>query len=120
MNTISTSLASLSSSKELQNALAAFDDDDSGQIDVAELRDALLHTSPEAGEAPLTEREIDEVLNGFTGRRAFGGKSTRTNGLSGGPKKGEVFRYQEFLESIMGGPEGGHTGTRRETGPIKS
>ncbi|KAL1998046.1 hypothetical protein VTN02DRAFT_137 [Thermoascus thermophilus] len=120
MNTISTSLASLSTSKELQNALAAFDDDDSGQIDVAELRDALLHTSPEAGEAPLTEREIDEVLNGFTGRRAFGSKSTRTNGLSGGPKKGEVFRYQEFLESIMGGPEGGgHAGTRRETGPVK-
>lgn len=119
LNTISSSMAPLSSSQELLNAFAAFDDDDSGQIDVEELRDALLHTTPEAGEAPLTEREIDEVLSGFTGRRAFGGKSTRTGGLGGGAKKGEVFRYQEFVASIMGGAEGGHAGPSRETVPIK-
>lgn len=79
--------------------MAAFDDDDSGQIDVAELRDALLRTSPEDGDQPLTEREIDEVLNGFTGRRVFGGKSS----TAAAGKRGEVFRYQEFVSGIMGG-----------------
>ncbi|KAL1970483.1 hypothetical protein VTN77DRAFT_4127 [Rasamsonia byssochlamydoides] len=107
LNTLSTLLAPLSSQKELLNAFAAFDDDDSGQIDVAELRDALLHTNPEAGESPLTEKEIDEVLSGFTGRRAFGGKSARTGGLNG-VKRGDVFRYQEFVSSIMGGADNGN------------
>ena len=73
LNILSGLLAPLSSRQELLNGLAAFDEDDSGQIDIAELRDALLHTAPEAGETPLTEREINEVLNGFTGRRVFGG-----------------------------------------------
>ncbi|KAK1139949.1 hypothetical protein N8T08_011026 [Aspergillus melleus] len=106
LNILSSLLAPLSSRQELLNGLAAFDEDDSGQIDVAELRDALLHTAPEAGEAPLTEREINEVLNGFTGRRVFGGKS----GPMGG-KRGEVFRYQEFVDGVMGGTET----ARRET-----
>ena len=85
--------------------MAAFDDDDSGQIDVAELRDALLHTSPDEGEQPLTEREIDEVLSGFTGRRVFGGKPSKTTGAV---KRGEVFRYQEFVTGVMGGTENGN------------
>uniref|UniRef100_A0A093US00 Myosin regulatory light chain 1 n=1 Tax=Talaromyces marneffei PM1 TaxID=1077442 RepID=A0A093US00_TALMA len=76
LSTLSNLLAPLSSQKELLNAFAAFDDDDSGQVDVAELRDALLHTNPDVGESPLTEKEVDEVLNGFTGRRAFGVMST--------------------------------------------
>ncbi|KAI9931562.1 hypothetical protein ASPWEDRAFT_391729 [Aspergillus wentii DTO 134E9] len=104
LNLLSSLLAPLSPRQELLNALAAFDDDDSGQIDVAELRDALLHTSPEDGESPLTEREIDEVLNGFTGRRVFGGKGTRVGGTG---KRGEVFRYQEFVNGAMGGMENG-------------
>lgn len=99
LNTLSSLVTPLSPRQELLNALAAFDDDDSGQIDVAELRDALLHTSPEDGDQPLTEREIDEVLNGFTGRRVFGGKSS----TAGASKRGEVFRYQEFVSGIMGG-----------------
>lgn len=98
LNTLSTLLAPFSSQQELINAFAAFDEDDSGQIDVKELRDALLHTSPEAGERPMTEREINEVITGFTGRRAFG------KGMGQGGR-GDVFRYAELVGSIMGGGE---------------
>lgn len=82
------------------NAFAAFDEDDSGQIDVKELRDALLHTSPEAGERAMTETEIDQVVSEFIGRRAFG------KGMGQGGR-GEVFRYPEFVSSIIGGGEKG-------------
>ncbi|KAL8986390.1 MAG: hypothetical protein Q9205_000170 [Flavoplaca limonia] len=99
LNTLSTLLAPLSSQQELLNAFAAFDEDDSGQIDVKELKDALLHTSPEAGERPMTEREVDNVFEGFTGRRAF------VKGLGHGAR-GEVFKYPEFMATIMGGTEG--------------
>lgn len=98
LNTLSTLLAPLSSQKELMNAFAAFDEDDSGQIDVKELRDALLHTSPEAGERTMTEREIDDIMIEFTGRRAFG------KGIGQGGR-GDVFRYPEFVGSILGGGE---------------
>jgi hypothetical protein len=98
LNSLATSLAALSPSTELLSALSAFDDDDSGQIDVAELKDALLHTAPEPGERVLTASEIDMVINGFTGRRAF------SRSKAGGPnKRGEVFRYQDFVASVAGG-----------------
>ncbi|GFF40571.1 myosin regulatory light chain 1 [Aspergillus udagawae] len=113
LNILSSLLAPLSSRQELMNALAAFDDDDSGQIDVAELRDTLLHTASEDGQSPLTEMDINEVLSGFTGRRVFGGKVGK---LSGGGKRGEVFRYQEFVDSAIGGSVSGRrdpdTGTK--------
>ena len=99
MNSIATLLAALSPSAELLSAFSAFDEDDSGQVDLLELRDALLHTAPEPGEKPLTEREIDRVMNGFTGRRAF----QKHSGGMGLGKKGEVFKYQEFVASIAGG-----------------
>lgn len=98
LNMLSTLLAPFSSYQELMNAFAAFDEDDSGQIDVKELQDALIHTSPEVGERPMTEREIDEVVSGFTGRRAFG------KGMGQGGR-GDVFRYPELVGSIMGGGE---------------
>lgn len=91
-------LASLSPPSELLSAFSAFDEDDSGQVDLAELRDALLHTAPEPGEKALTEREVDKVMNGFTGRRAFGKHSAGGIG-----KRGEVFKYQEFVANIAGG-----------------
>lgn len=101
LNTIATSLASLSPSSELLSAFSAFDDDDSGQIDLAELRDALLHTAPEPGERALTAAEVDQVMAGFSGKRAFGGKAK--GGAAGGfGKRGEVFKYQEFVTSIAG------------------
>ena len=95
MNTLSSLLAPLSSQQELVNAFAAFDDDDSGQVDIKELRDALLHTSPEAGERPLKEREVIQVIDGFKGRREF------SKGIGGG-NRGEVFRYQDFVTTAMG------------------
>lgn len=97
---ISTLLATLSPSAELLNAFSAFDDDDSGQVDLAELRDALLHTMPDQGEQALTASEVDRVLGGFSGRRAFG------KTMMGG-KRGEVFKYQEFVNSIAGGQDKG-------------
>lgn len=98
MNSLATSLAALSPSSELLSAFSAFDDDDSGQIDLAELRDALLHTAPEPGERALTAPEIDQVMSGFTGRRAFS-----KNKAAGLGKRGEVFKYQDFVSSIAGG-----------------
>lgn len=107
LNILSGLLAPISSRQELVNALAAFDEDDSGQIDVEELREALLNTPPEAGENPLSAKEIDEVLRGFTGRRAFGGRSTKNSG-----KRGEVFRYHELVNGIMGTENGNSNGRR--------
>ncbi|KAJ5115452.1 hypothetical protein NUU61_001211 [Penicillium alfredii] len=108
LNTLSQLMSPMSSSQELLNALAAFDDDDNGQIEVAELRDALLHTAPEEGETPLTEQQIDEVFSGFTGRRAFGGRGAKTGGMG---KRGEVFQYHDFVRSVVGG-ENGNNGQR--------
>ncbi|KAJ5308648.1 Calcium-binding EF-hand [Penicillium antarcticum] len=102
LNTLSGLMASMSPSQELLNALAAFDDDDNGQIDVGELRDALLHTAPEDGELRLTERQIDEVFSGFTGRRAFG-RGAKSTGMG---KRGEVFQYHDFVRNVMGGENG--------------
>lgn len=46
----------------------------------------------------MTGREIDKIMNGFTGRRAFG-KHT----VGGMGKRGEVFKYQEFVANVAGG-----------------
>ncbi|KAI1916851.1 hypothetical protein LOZ53_006036 [Ophidiomyces ophidiicola] len=102
LNTIASLVVPLSDPQELLNAFAAFDEDDSGQIDFAELRDALLHTAPEGDERRLTDREIDEVVFGFTGRRAFGSKGARQAGLSTPRNRGEVFRYRDFVSNIAG------------------
>ncbi|KAL2271872.1 hypothetical protein VTJ83DRAFT_1243 [Remersonia thermophila] len=99
LNSIASSLVELSPSAELLNAFSAFDDDDSGQIDVAELRDALLHTAPEPGQDKLTALDVEKVIAGFTGRRAFGRSNTV---LGSATKRGEVFRYQEFVNTING------------------
>ena len=61
-----------------------------------ELRDALLHTSPELGGTALSEREVDSVVASFVGRRAFG---------KGIGSRAEVFRYGDFVSSVMGGTE---------------
>ncbi|KAF7672272.1 hypothetical protein GT037_009782 [Alternaria burnsii] len=101
LTTLSDLLANLSHQNELTAAFEAFDDNDDGQIDLAELKDALLHTAPEHGEKKLTEREIDMVIEGFSGRRAFakGGKSLGN--------RTEVFRYQEFMSNLTGGSKNG-------------
>lgn len=109
LNSISASLAALSPSSELVSAFSAFDDDDSGQVDVAELRDALLHTAPEPGQQPLTSLDVEKVIAGFTGRRAFS-KSAAT-GLG---KRGDVFRYHDFVNTIAGSNGGGGGGRPAE------
>jgi Ca2+-binding EF-hand superfamily protein len=111
LNQLATLLVSLSPQQELLNAFSAFDDDDSGQIDVAELKSALLNTLPDPGERPLSDRDIDRATEGFTGRRILGrqnpgitgvrGLNTPTSKRNGG---GGVFRYQEFVANLTGGP----------------
>ncbi|KAI0528060.1 EF-hand [Xylaria bambusicola] len=96
LNSIATVLVALSPASELLSAFSAFDDDDSGQIDVAELRDALLRTVPEPGERAPTPAEVDKIIAGFSGRRAFSKSSV------GGQRRGEVFRYQDFVSSVNG------------------
>ncbi|TKA66068.1 hypothetical protein B0A55_11173 [Friedmanniomyces simplex] len=108
LDLLSAPLASLSHPDELRAAFEAFDADDSGQIDVGELRHALLHTAPELGEdddmGRLSEREVDGILEDFASRRHFGGKGVSGHGARG---KGEVFRYREFMAGISGGAGGG-------------
>lgn len=104
----------MSPSQELLNALAAFDDDDDGQIDITELRDALLHTGLEDGETRLSEREIEEVFRGFTGRRAFAGRGSK----SGIGKKGEVFHYLDFVRNVIGGENGNNAKPEGETAQV--
>ncbi|KAK7750689.1 hypothetical protein SLS62_007389 [Diatrype stigma] len=113
LNSIAASLALMSPSAELLSALSAFDDDDSGQVDLGELREALLHTPPEAdiggGAAPppLTPAEVNKIVRDFSGRRAFSKHAVAaTSGTGGGgaaARRGEVFRYRDFVNSIVGG-----------------
>ncbi|KAF4121140.1 EFh, partial [Geosmithia morbida] len=104
LNSLAEALAGLSPGGELLSAFSAFDDDDSGQVDLAELRNALLATPPEPGERALTPAEVDKVMDGFTGRRAF----NRNMSAQLGSKRGDVFKYSDFVTSVMGtngGPE---------------
>lgn len=98
LNTLSSLLAPLSSASELNAAFAAFDVDDSGQIDLQELRIALLQTVPESGEVALTERDINTVTDGFSGRRAFSKGMSKESS-----KRGDAFRYTEFVGALTGG-----------------
>lgn len=100
LDVLSGPLADLSQNEELRAAFEAFDLDDSGQIDVSTLREALLHTAPQPGEdmVQLSDREVDSILGEFTSRRAFGSK-----GLHASKGKGDVFRYRDFMASINGG-----------------
>ncbi len=107
LNSLADRLAALSPSAELLAAFSAFDDDDSGQIDAAELRDALLNGAQEPGERALSAAEVDRVMDGFTGRRAF----NRNINTQLGAKRGEVFKYQDFVNSLTGSANGGPGGS---------
>jgi Ca2+-binding EF-hand superfamily protein len=101
LNLLSSDLARLTSSMELLDALATFDADDSGQIDAQELKEALVSTMPDEGRR-LTEQEVDMVMEGFTGRRAFKrGAAANSGGLGAGERR-PVFRYGEFVRGIWG------------------
>jgi Ca2+-binding EF-hand superfamily protein len=110
LNQLANLLVGLSPQQELLNAFSAFDDDDSGQIELAELKSALLNTAPDPGERALTDRDIDKATEGFTGRRILGRHATGITGVRGlntpSSKRhgGDVFRYQEFVANLTGGP----------------
>lgn len=97
LDTLAGPMASLSGPEELLAAFGAFDVDDSGQIDVGELREALLQTVPDGGER-MGEAEVDAVLGEFAGRRAFGVKGLGREGKG----RGDVFRYRDFMASVGG------------------
>ncbi|ESZ93863.1 hypothetical protein SBOR_5760 [Sclerotinia borealis F-4128] len=104
LNSLATHLSTLSPTLELLDAFSAFDEDDSGQVDYAELRDALIHTAPDPGVKALTEREVDRVMGGFSARKAL----SKYTGAMGGSRRQDVFKYQEFVASVAGGsgPDG--------------
>jgi Ca2+-binding EF-hand superfamily protein len=93
LTTLSNLLSPLSPPQELTAAFAAFDEDDSGQINAAELRDAVLNTAPEGDGRSLSEHEVDKIMSGFLGRRTFGNKKMGRD---------ETFRYQEFVSAVSG------------------
>ncbi|KAK5727587.1 hypothetical protein LTR15_003488 [Elasticomyces elasticus] len=104
LDTLAGMMGELSHPEELVAAFEAFDLDDSGQIDSNELRAALLMGGGGDERGGLSEREIDNILGEFGGRRHFGGKGL---GAHGGMGKGEVFRYREFMSSVGGTGAGG-------------
>jgi hypothetical protein len=57
--------------------------------------------------------EIDQVMAGFTGRRAFSKSKSGNGGLG---KRGEVFRYHEFVASISGGNGGSERNQSEDSG----
>ncbi|KAI6246572.1 Myosin regulatory light chain 1 [Erysiphe necator] len=97
LNSLADILSTISPSSELISAFSAFDEDDSGQIDLTEFKDALLQIKPDPGVMPLTEGEIDGLMAGYIGRRAF-----RKQAGGGLGKRGEVFKYYDFIASISG------------------
>jgi Ca2+-binding EF-hand superfamily protein len=104
LDTLAGPLAELSAPEELRAAFEAFDLDDSGQIDVGALREALAHSAGGGGGgggARLRQAEIDGILGEFSSRRAFGAK-----GLHAAKNKGDVFRYRDFMANVSGGGGG--------------
>lgn len=71
--------------------------DDSGQVDVDELREALLHTNRQSGDDNLKESEINAVMAEFSSRRVL----ARRMGKEAG-NRGEIFRYHDFVAGITG------------------
>lgn len=94
LSQLSSLLAPISPSQELLAALSTFDDDDSGQIDIAELTRAVTNLRPENGDQPLSQAEVEMAMEGFVGRRAFSafGHSTKS--------RGDVFRYRDWVSEL--------------------
>lgn len=85
------------------NAFGAFDEKDSGEIDSTLLQDALIHTGRSGGEA-MSPKDVEMALNGFVGRKTFG------KGAKGGQgDRGEVFRYREWVDEVVGKDKEGKT-----------
>ena len=87
LTVLSTHLSQLAPEQELLAAFEAFDENDDGVVDVGELKAALGGV----GER-MSEREVEDVVRGFT----------RRGGLRKGEKRGEVFSYRQFVETLAG------------------
>ena len=94
LSQLSSLLAPISPPQELLAALSAFDDDDTGQVDVNDLIDAVANSRPEDGGRSMSRKEVESVMEGFVGRRAFGGFSTSNK------NRNDVFRYREWVSSL--------------------
>lgn len=97
---LATPMRDLSEPEELAAAFAAFDVDDSGQIDLAELRSAVLDAARADGEA-MSGSMVDGILDEFRARRAFGSRGVLGKELGAGTR-GDVFRYRDFMSAITG------------------
>ena len=102
LSNLATPLARLSSPDELLAALAAFDDDDSGQVGMGLLLDAVCE-----GPGGLPRRDVAAAVDPFVGKRAFGGA-----GMGGGRE--EVFRYREWVAGLGAAGEEGRKEGRGE------
>lgn len=92
---LSQHLSLLTPGPDLLSAFEAFDDNDDGTIDVAELREALTGM----GER-MSESDVDRALKGFTKRRALGRGASNSGGFGG-----DVFRYRDFVDVLSGKEE---------------
>lgn len=92
---LSQHLSLLTPGPDLLSAFEAFDDNDDGTIDVAELREALTGM----GER-MSEHNVDRALRGFTKRRALGRGANNSGGFGG-----DVFRYRDFVDVLSGKEE---------------
>ncbi|KAI0391515.1 EF-hand [Xylariaceae sp. FL0594] len=118
LNSVARPLARLSPASELLAAFSAFDDDDSGQVDVGELRDALLRAPLEEERETLSVADVEKVVGAFSGRRAFSKSGGGLGGFGARNRRGggDVFRYREFVHSVVGGSGTGGGGANGNGG----
>lgn len=107
LNNIASLLEPFSSREELVNAFSAFDEDDSGQVDLEELKAALLDPALSGAGSDglkLTAQDIEDSVKGFTARKVFDAKSAKGNahGQWTGGRRPDVLRYQDFVSNITG------------------
>jgi Ca2+-binding EF-hand superfamily protein len=125
LSTLTRDFLRLSRREELLAAFSAFDTDDSGQIDVAELREALLTTpmlpeDSQDGARALSAQDINAAMDGFVGRRTL--QKGQIHAASGGGlagrngKGGDVFRYGDFATSVWGAGNAGGRGDQGVAG----
>ncbi|KAI5300607.1 hypothetical protein KEM56_002329 [Ascosphaera pollenicola] len=107
LNNIANLLEPFSSREELLNAFSAFDEDDSGQVDLEELKTALLDPALSGAGSDglkLTAKDIEDSVKGFTARKVFDAKSAKgsAHGQWTGGRRPDVLRYQDFVANITG------------------
>jgi Ca2+-binding EF-hand superfamily protein len=112
LSTLTRDFLKLDRRDQVMAAFSAFDADDNGQIDVAELREALMTTMPVAdddefgGGRVLSAADVDAAMEGFVGRRVLRKGQIHAGGgglaMGKGAKGGDVFRYGDFATNVWG------------------